>query len=223
MKTSTISRRWSVAALAIGLLLAAGVHAQDDKHAAREREALRRAQQALRSAQEQQATLRHEKAALSAERDKLDEAARRSASQLVNARAEATRLRTERARAETEREQLRAELEVQRSAGAGREQALQVRGEELARALQDTRRLLAERTQSLAAVRSLLERSTAALVDAEAKNRELYAIGNKLVDELRERGAPEGLFGFDRVRLENRAESLRSEIDAQRLTGGAAR
>lgn len=212
-------RRARALCLVAALLVGAGVHAQDNTKASREREALRRAQQALRSAQEQQSALQREKAALAAERDKLDESARRSAAQLGSAQAQAARQRSELVRLQAEHDRLKTELDELRQASAAREQALQARQDELAKALQDSQALLAERTQSIAAVRGLLERSTGALADAEAKNRELYTLGRRLLDELRERGAPAGLFGFDQVKLENRAEALRDEIEAQRLIG----
>lgn len=222
MVTMPFVLRPSLVLLVAAFVAATPLQAQENNRASREREALRRAQQALRSAQEQQSALQREKAALAAERDKLDEAARRNAAQLGSAQAQASRTRGELQRVEAERDRLKTELEELRSASAGREQAWQARQQELETALREARALLAERTQTVTTVRGLLERSTAALADAEGKNGELYAIGRRLLDELRERGAGTGLLGLEQVKLENRAEALRTEIEAQRLLGNTA-
>jgi len=220
------SRGLTIIACALCVLMAAPAGAQDDKRAAREREALRRTQQALRSAQEQQTTLQREKAALAAEKEKLDEAIKRNGAQLGAAQAQAGRSRSELAQVRAELEQLRGELEALRKSGATQQQALQTRGDELARQLQQTQRLLAERTQALSSVAVLLERSTLALTDAEAKNRQLYGIGLKMIDDYRGKGndaafaVRDPFFGLKQVQLEDRAEALRSELDALRLAHG---
>ena len=230
MTQRLINARWRgtwLAMLGLGLSLtlwAAGpAVAQDDKRASREREALRRAQQALRSAQEQQATLLREKEALSADKARLDEEGKRAQAALGAARAQAGRARTEQTKLEAEREQLRAELDTLRGTLAARDQALaaaQSRQDELGRALQDAQRIGAERTQTARNVTTLLERATARLADAEGRNRQLYDVGLKMLEELRARGGGTGFIGFDAVRLENHAEALRSELEAHRLVGG---
>lgn len=208
------------------VLLATSASAQDDKRATREREALRRTQQALRSAQEQQTTLQREKAALAAEKEKLNEAVQRNGAQLGAAQAQAGRSRSELAQARAELEQSRSELETLRKSSTTQQQSLQTHGDELAQQLQQTQRLLAERSQALSSVAVLLERSTLALTDAEAKNRQLYGIGLKLIDDYRGKGNDGGLavrdpfFGLKQVQLEDRAEALRSELDALRLAHG---
>ncbi len=206
--------------------LVAPAQAQDDKRATREREALRRTQQALRTAQEQQSTLLREKAALAAEKDKLDQAAKRNGAQLGAAQSMANRSRNELAQARVELDTLRTELETLRKTSTTQQQLLQTRSDEQAQQLQQAQRLLAERVQALSAVARLLESSTRSLADAEAKNRQLYTIGLTLVDEHRGRN-PDGssslvdpFFGLKQVQLEDRAEALRSELDALRLAHG---
>lgn len=222
MQTVMSSHRTRLFVALLGLALAGGSLAQDDKRASREREALRRTQQALRSAQEQQATLQREKAALAAEKDKLDDAAKKASAQLGSAQAQAGRARGELAKTEAELAQVRGELEMLKTASAGREQALQTRVDELTIALREHQRLLAERSQTVSTVTTLLQRSTEALAGAESKNRELYGIGRQLLDAYR-RGGGEGVFGLDAVKLENEAEALRTEIEARRLVSGATR
>lgn len=222
MQTVMSSHRTRLLVALLGLALAGASMAQDDKRASREREALRRTQQALRSAQEQQATLLREKAALAAEKEQLDVAAKKASAQLGSAQAQAGRARGELAKTEAELAQLRGELEALKNAGAGREQALQTRVETLTTSLQESQRLLAERSQTVSTVTMLLQRSSEALAGAEAKNRELYGIGRRLLEVYR-RGGGEGVFGLDAVKLENEAEALRSEIEAQRLVSGSGR
>ncbi|MDP1791140.1 MAG: hypothetical protein Q8L12_11240, partial [Methylibium sp.] len=55
--------------LSLVLLSTGPAHAQDDKKAGREKEALRHTQQALRTAQERQSALEREKAALALKLD----------------------------------------------------------------------------------------------------------------------------------------------------------
>lgn len=209
-----------------GLCLAwpAVAPAQDDKRASREREALRRAQQALRSAQEQQAALVREKDALGTQKALLDQQARQAQAQLGAARALASKVRNDLQAAQAERDQLRAELDALRHTLATRDQAAQaaqVRQAETAQALQDAQRQIAERTQTIQAISTLLERATTRLAEAEAKNQQLHGQGLAMIEELRARGGGPSFIGFESVRLENHAESLRSQLDAQRL--GAAK
>ncbi len=210
-------------AAVLGSALAVPALAQDDKRASREREALRRAQQALRSAQEQQSALQREKAELAAEKDKLDAAAKKSNAQLGALQSQAGRARADLARTEGELAQLRTELETLKRSAAERDAAQLARIDELGKALQEHQRLLAERTQTVTTTTTLLERSTQALGRAETQNGELYAISRRLLDEVRRLGGSEGLIGLDSVKLENRAEALRSEIEAQRLVVAPAR
>lgn len=222
MQTVMTARRTRLLVALLGLVLAGASLAQDDKRSSREREALRRTQQALRSAQAQQATLEREKAALAAEKDKLDDAAKKASAQLGSAQAQAGRARGELAKTESELALVRAELEALKSTSAGREQTLQSRVEELSTALREHQRLLAERSQTVTTVTTLLQRSTQSLANAEAKNRELYGIGRQLLEAHRRAGG-EGVFGLDAVKLENEAEALRTEIEARRLVSGTAR
>jgi chromosome segregation ATPase len=220
------SRGLTIIAGALCVLLASAASGQDDKRATREREALRRAQQALRGAQEQQTTLQREKAALAAEQEKLVEAAKRNGAQLGAAQAQAGRSRAELTRVRAELETLRGELETLRSTSTAQQQALQARGDEQAQQLQQAQRLLAERAQALSAVAQLLERSTTSLADAEAKNRQLHAIGLKVIDDYRGKGGDgspgvrDPFFGLKQVQLEDRAEALRTELDALRVAHG---
>ena len=102
---------------------------------------------------------------------------------------------------------------------------MQERNEDLARQLAQAQQLLAERTATVTSLSRLLARSTQSLAGAEQKNRELYAIGLRLIDRYRNKTAAdaqaqrEPFFGLREVQLENQAEELRTEIESQRATG----
>ena len=205
--------------IACAAMLCVGAAHAEDKAASKERELLRRAQMALRAEQEQRSNLEREKGALAAERQKLQDETRRQGTQLsaVQAQARGARAQLEEARAEASK--LKTELDTQRTAG----EQLQAQVEQLGRQLAQTRQQLTERTQANQTLIGLLERSTQALSDAETRNRELHAAGLKAVDAYRNKGVAaalsqrEPVFGFGSVQLENVAEELRTQIDAQRV------
>ena len=218
---------WAVLPLAaLVFTLSAPVGAQqenaDSVRAARQREALRRSQEALKQAQEQQAVLAHEKAQLATEKAKLDDDARRQGSQLGSARSQATKLRAEVSR-------LMAEQEVQRSAasaGSADKQATAAASAELKQRLEKADRELAERTRMVAALSTLTERSNKALSAAEDANRQMHVLGLQLIEQLRAASRSDSVFalrpviGFNAVKLENEAESLRDKFDAMKLPKG---
>jgi hypothetical protein len=124
---------------------------------------------------------------------------------------------------ETELDALRAQLQAakealqQGQAQAGeREQALQ---QQLLAGRQDNQ----ARQQANQALVQLLERSTQALADAEAKNRQLHAIGQALVQRYTGRSTldtallEDPVLGLTAVRFEDQAEKLRAELAAQRV------
>ncbi len=218
--------RHFAAGLVAALLLASAagpVGAQDDKRASREREALRRSQQALQKAQEAQSTLQREKAALTAERDKLDIEAKRSGAALEGAQGQARSLRAELSRVQAEVKAAQTQLARLQEEGRQALVAQQSRAESLEKSLAEARRQLAERATTVASVTALLTRSTEALAEAERKNRELYALGRRLIDEYRSEvgSAREPFLQLQQVKAENRAEELRSQMEAQRLVGPA--
>ena len=197
------------------LVLCLPAAAQDAK-VSKEREALRRAQTALRAATEQQDGLQAEKAKLAADKDRLEKEllAARSQSQ-----GEAARLKQVDLRSEAFQGELQAAVKARQVLEAGSQQ----REQELQQQVQAARRESAERLQSARALTALLEQSTQALAGAEAKNRQLYAIGQDLVKRYLSRGRFEDatigdpLLGLTDVKLENQAEELRSKLAAQKL------
>lgn len=200
--------------VALGVSL--GAQAQDGK-ASKEREALRRSQAALRAAQEQQSALQADKA--KAETDAAA-ALRQAASARAQIAGTAARLKDREAELETLRTQLQAARQAQQDSDAkatGREQALQQQ-------LLTTRQESAARVQANQALAQLLERSTQALADAEAKNRQLYAIGQDLVRRWQGRSPldtallADPVLGLTAVRFEDQAEKLRAELETQRTT-----
>lgn len=118
---------------------------------------------------------------------------------------------------------LRAQLQAAREAqqqgeaqAAEREQALQ---RQLLAAHQES----ASRQQANQALSQLLERSTQALSDAEAKNHKLYALGQELTQLYIGRSRldtalqQDPVLGLTAVRFEDQAEKLRAELAAQRV------
>lgn len=200
----------------IALLALACIAAQaQEAKVSREREALRRAQAALRASQEQQSALQADKAkaegdALAAQKD--------AASARTQAAGSAAQLKARTAEIEGLHTRLQAATNAQRqneAKSAEREQVLQ---QELIDARQDA----ASRQQSNQALVHLLERSTKALADAEAKNRQMFALGQSLVQLYTGRSKldtalqQDPVLGLTSVRLEDKAEQLRAALEAQR-------
>ena len=202
-----------------------------DATASREREALRRTQQALRTAQEQQAGMQKDNAALAAEKARLDAELRNASSQTASALGQARSSRAELAKAKAELQRAQGELAALRAAAEQEREAAtqhaQVQQRQL-RELHDLQQTLAERTRTVARIGELLGRSTQALSDAEKKNRELHALGLKLIEAYRHKGVSDALagrdpvFGFADVRDENMAEELRAQFDALKLPAAPA-
>jgi chromosome segregation ATPase len=208
--------------LAVALIVAVGLSAQfgaqaEDAKASKEREALRRAQAALRAAQEQQSTLQAEKAKAEAG---TAAAQKEAAAAKAQAAGTAARLRSREAELETLRAQLQAAQAAQQQGEARAAEREQVLQQQLLAARQDG----AARQQANLALVRLLERSTEALADAEAKNHKLYAIGQDLVQRSLGRSPldtalqQDPVLGLAAVRLEDQAEKLRAELAAQRVT-----
>ena len=213
MTTKAMSQR--LTALLMGATLSCACAAQDDSHS-REREALRRTQAALRQSQEQQATLSKEKDDLAAQRDKLDDAAKRAQSQLASTRSDAGRLNASLAQVEEELAAVKARDDAARK-------DLEARLSDQMQRLAEAQRVADERARSNAALSALLEQSTRSLAAAEMANQQMHALGLQLIDRVRGRdggltvGDP--VLGFNQIRLENEAESLRDKIDAARIRG----
>ena len=191
-------------------------HAQDEGKASREREALRRAQNALRAATDQQSQLQADKAALTQDKDKLAEQLK---AEQGRGQAASAKLRGAEQRAEA----LQAELDAANKARQQHEAAAQQREQELTLQLQAARREGAEHLQTARTLTTLLERSTTELAGAEDKNRQLYAIGQQLVQRYLGRkpdeipGIADPVLGLTAIKLENYAEEMRAQLAAQRV------
>lgn len=210
--TCSVMRYFATGLIALACLTA---QAQDAKPS-KEREALRRAQAALRAAQEQQSSLQADKAKAEADvaRARQDAATARAlvAGNAVKLKARETELDTLRAQLQAAKEAVQ-----QGQAQAGeRDQALQ---QQLLAARQEGQ----ARQQANQALVQLLERSTQALADAEAKNRQLHALGQALVQRYAGRSTldtalmDDPILGLTAVRFEDQAEKLRAELAAQRV------
>ena len=207
-----------LALLTLGVTLSLSCAAQDDNHASREKEALRRTQAALRDAQQQQAALAKEKDDLTGQRDKLDESAKRSQSQLAAVRSDAARLNASLAHQAEELAATKARDDAARK-------ELEDRLEQQARRLSDAQRVADERARANAALTALLEHATRSLTAAEKANADMHALGLQMIDRIRGRegaaGAVDPVLGFGQVHLENEAEALRDKLDAAKLPPAA--
>ena len=213
------------AALLLGFTANASAQADnaDSTRVARQREALRRSQEALKLATEQQAQLLREKTQLASDKVKLDDASRRQGAQLGGLRSEVVKLRSDVARMTAELDAERRAAAAVAATAAANQQAAAAQATDLSQRLAKTERELRERTQTLAAMSALTERSSKALLAAEVSNRQMHAWGLQLIEQLRATsrdGTLLGLqpaIGFAEVRLENEAEALRDKLDALKV------
>jgi DNA repair exonuclease SbcCD ATPase subunit len=198
---------------------AAQAQAQDAK-VSKEREALRRSQTALKAAQEQQSSLQAEKVKLEQDKNLAEQDAGKAKAQ---ASSQAAKLKS----MEQQTQKLQADLQAAEATKLALESAAGAREKELQQQLLAARRESAERQQAVQVTARLLERSTLALQDAEAKNRKLHSIGEEAIKRYLSRkpseitGIGDPLFGLNDIRLENVAEELRSQMDAQRVVTSA--
>ncbi|RTL33475.1 MAG: hypothetical protein EKK53_28110 [Burkholderiales bacterium] len=198
------------------LALAVGAGAQDNNKASKEREALRRSQAALRAAQEQLAALQADKAKTDAELQSARKEAQGAKAQIAGSTA---RVKTR----DEELVALRQQLEAAKKSQQDGQVAAADREAELQKLLQASRQESAARLQANQTLAQLLERSTKALADAEAKNRQLYELGQQLVARWRGRSTldktllEDPVLGLTAVRFEDEAEKLRAELEAARL------
>ncbi len=203
-----------------GLCAVLPAQAQDVSKVSKEREALRRTQTALKAAQEQQSSLTAEKTKLEQEKLQAEQDAGKARAQ---ASGQAAKLKA----LEQQAQKLQADLQASEAAKTALEAAAGTREKELQQQLLAARRESAERQQAVQVTARLLERSTLALQEAEAKNRKLHAIGEEAIKRYLSRspseitGIGDPLFGFNDIRLENVAEELRGKMEAQRV-GSAA-
>lgn len=201
--------------LLLAASLALGAQAQDAK-VSKEREALRRAQSALRAAQEQQGALQADKAKAEAEAAAAQKDAASAKAQIAGT---AAKLKAR----EAELDALRAQLQAAKQAQQQGEAQAGERQQALEQQLLAARQEAASRQQANLALTQLLERSTTALADAEAKNRQLYALGQDLVQRYTGRSTldkvmqQDPVLGLTAIRLEDQAEKLRAELAAQRV------
>lgn len=198
------------------LVLTLGAQAQDGK-ASKEREALRRAQTALRAAQEQQSTLQADKA-------KAEAAAQAALKDATAAQAQAAGLGKRLKAQEGQITALQAQVAELQQALSGAQGALataQTNERELQRQLAMANETAAARLRSAQSVATLLERSTQALAEAEAKNQKLHDIAQQAIKLYASRSRMDAALlgepftGIAGVRLEDQAERLRMEAAPQ--------
>ena len=201
--------------LALALLIAAGAHA-DDKRLDQTREALRRAQAALQSTQAQRDALQQDKAHLEQDRQGADAALAQAQAKAREAGAQRARVDASLAATAVERDTLRGELEALRTEHA----ALEKRLEETLSQVADAQSRAADQRRTSLALGGLLQRSVQSLADGEKQNLALYQLGQQAMGayrqcELHGSGSTDGsLPGLFDVKLENRAEQLRRDMDA---------
>ncbi len=208
-------RTWQRTLLVVVVLCAAGSVWAQDKRAAREKEALRKAQQQLQQVSQEknglQEKLTQSEAAKEAADKELSAAQGRTRSQAAKVR----QLEAQLDAASAENRQLqgsKSELEQSLKAASARVVAVEA---ELAQS-QQQRRVLGT---------TLVERNREANA-CERKNGEIYALGRNLIDQCRDRSASDTVLrlepfsGLGRVGLENMLEEQRDKLDAQRVVSG---
>jgi len=209
-----------------GLAAVAGRATAQDAAAEREREQLRRTQAALRAAQTENQQLRADTVRLQRENEAQGNqtTALESGASAAQNRARSLDARLAEAQADIDASRTRATAQQQALALKEQDLALaQTRRGGLEQQLAASQRSLAERTQTVAALRQLLEQSTAALSAAETANRDLYNTGMAVVElysgrtPFEQAALQDPLFGLGRIRIQDQAEQLRAKLAALRL------
>jgi chromosome segregation ATPase len=195
--------------MCVALLMAASLaHAEPST---REREALRRAQQSLRAAQEEREAIVGEKAALATDKTKLEGELKQVAAKVRGAESQAAGLKARVA-------QLEASLAEQQKAvadGQSRELAL-------AEQLKQGEGKLAEQVRVVATVQALLAERTREAQTLSAQNQAMYKAGLEAIELYRAQSpsaflqARDKVLGWESVKLENVAETLRDRMDDAR-------
>jgi chromosome segregation ATPase len=207
----------------VALMFAAATPLQAQEAASREREALRRARAELRTAQDEAqrqqqlaAQAEADKAKLARERDSVYREARLLRQKIAAADIKGQSLETELTRLRTEvSDRQHASDDAAREAG--------LRQTEAARQLAALNAEIVERKSTSAALTTALERSTQALADAEAANRELYRVAQRAIDRyhgkspLTSAKLADPVLGLAAVSAENESEALRIDAEKSRL------
>ena len=210
-------------AFAVALALAGAAHA-DDKRLDQAREALRRAQAALQATQAQRDALQQDKSHLEQDKQGADAAIATAEAKAREAGAQRARLDASLSATSAERDALRAQLEAARAENA----ALQKRVEETQARVADAQSRAADQRRTSLALGGLLQRSVQSLADGEKQNLALYQLGQQAMGayrqcELHGSGSTDGsLPGLFAVKLENRSEQLRRDMDALAMPSTAA-
>ena len=198
----------SLMALASALMVATLAHAEPSS---REREALRRAQQSLRDAQAERDAIVGEKAALATDKSKLEGELKQVAAKVRGAESQAAGLKARVA-------QLEASLAEQQKAVADG----QAREAALAEQIRVTEAKLAEQVRVVSSVQALLAERTREAQTLNAQNQAMYKAGLDAI-ELYRAQSPAGflqsrdkLLGWENVKVENVAETLRDRMDDAR-------
>jgi septal ring factor EnvC (AmiA/AmiB activator) len=199
---------FTLAALASALMATTLAHAEPNS---REREALRRAQQSLRDAQAERDAIVGEKAALASDKGKLEGELKQVAAKVRGAESQAAGLKARVA-------QLEASLAEQQKAVADG----QAREAALAEQIRVTEAKLAEQVRVVGTVQALLAERTREAQTLNGQNQAMYKAGLDAI-ELYRAQSPTGflqsrdkLLGWENVKVENVAETLRDRMDDAR-------
>lgn len=204
-------RPWLGRALVAGICLLSLGSVMAQEKPSREREALRRVQQSLRQAQQERDAIVGEKAALATDKSKLEGELKQVAAKVRGAESQAAGLKARVA-------QLEASLAEQQKAvaeGQAREAAL-------AEQVRVTEAKLAEQVRVVSSVQALLAERTREAQTLNAQNQAMYKAGLDAIDLYRAQ-SPAGflqsrdkLLGWENVKVENVAETLRDRMDEAR-------
>jgi septal ring factor EnvC (AmiA/AmiB activator) len=197
---------WAVCAAS--LMIGGLAHAEGNS---REREALRRAQQSLRAAQEERDAIVGEKAALATDKTKLEGELKQVAAKVRGAETQAAGLKGRVA-------QLEASLAEQQKAvaeGQARETALSEQ-------LRATEARVAEQVRVVNTVQALLSERTREAQTLAGQNQAMYKAGLDAIELYRAQSpsaflqARDKVLGWETVKVENVAETLRDRMDDAR-------
>lgn len=211
MKPMLTSNRGLCLLMTGGLMFAASTQlwAADNS---REREALRRAQQSLHQAQEERDTLATDKAALTQDKTRLESELKQTAAKVQGSERQAVGLK---ARVK----QLEASLAEQQKAVADG----QAREAALTEQLRQTEAKLQDQVRVARTVQSMLEQRAKEAQTLSTQNQAMYQVGLDAIDLYKARSpsaflqARDKLLGWESIRAENVAETLRDRLDEARF------
>lgn len=210
----------SAVLVCLGLALATGAMAQQDKKDSRERQALRRAQQQLQQANQAVSSLQEKVTTIEQERGKLVSEVEATKARIGREAARASNEASRNRKLQQDLEALQAEREKLVQIRTEQEAQLKERAEKVAKLERDLAQAM-ERAKQLDAQGVSQRQQTAVCEERSAR---IYNAGRELLNECRVFSTEhlERLTGTSRVRVENRLEFHRDQLDLARSPTASA-